>query len=105
MSQENPKPLVFSAEEERAFRSALGATQNKVMQRDPINFEELDKLQVELKNFSDNLLKKYPNAQNYIAFHIIRGSSVDPNITPIPEDFPGEYSVKKFLTDLIERYK
>ena len=71
------------------------------------SFDELERYQIELGVRKDYLLAKYPNAQEYLIYHALLGSSPKPSRQAqlITEDFPGDDSVEKFINYLADKYK
>lgn len=55
--------------------------------------------------FTEHLKKKYPNYSKYRMYHKLISSTVPKSMYGIIEgDFPGEYSIEKFIEHLREKY-
>lgn len=53
-----------------------------------------------IENFTAHLREKYPDYNIRRAYHVLIGSTMDPDADIIEEDFPGEDSVESFLQNL-----
>lgn len=65
--------------------------------------EKLENYNEEMCDFSDKIKEKYPDHEEYLAYHSLIGSTITFAAAP-KLDFPGEYNIENFLTQEAEKY-
>ena len=99
----NTKTPIYSPEKVQALKTALMNAQLTIVRRTPGNQDEITRFQREIRGRVAYLEQEYKgNFRSYAMFQVLKSDRKPPEIKH--EDFPGEDSVEKFLTDLIARY-
>ncbi len=75
----------------RESTADLGEIWHKIFERNPLAFYN------RVRVFERNLKLKFPDYVDYEMYHVLNGTSVSPSFSLRKEDFPGEFSVRRFL--------
>jgi hypothetical protein len=91
MTEKFDKKENNSESERDILEKNLKAIWRKLMLADPMGFNE------QIKPFEAKIKRKFPNYLDYRLFHILIGSTIDPDWPKDHIDFPGECSVENFM--------
>jgi hypothetical protein len=69
-----------------------------------LNKVEMDKVDRSITSFMNMLKADYPDAENRLLFHALKGSTIDNTSKIIYEDFPDRDSVVLFIDNIAKRY-
>ena len=96
------KKYTMTVDEARAAVAGL----QQMLVSDPSDeaWDKLEKFQEELTAFADHLRATYPDHESRSFFHALAGSGMRENADINHEDFQGEDSVQKFVTNFIQKY-
>lgn len=95
-SNEQPPHDEHFEAQTRHLKELLSAIDKKVLE----DIKKEASVQEKIVDFAQNLREKFPDAEEYSAFHILAGSTMSENIAPKAFDFPEPDSVRSFLEHL-----
>ena len=87
------KEILESKIERKNEESVLGLDNlwRRLLEQNPIKFYGM------VRSFEEKLKHQFPDFIDYRAYHILNGTSAMPSFQLKENDFPEEFSVRKFL--------
>jgi hypothetical protein len=83
------KEISFEHQSEESQK--LKEVWRELFEREPIVFYR------KVREFEQNLKRKFPDYLDYEMYHVLNGTSAHPSFPLKKQDFPGEFSVREFL--------